>query len=32
MQKGLNGGFTRDEVANLIDLAFKKGDELRALL
>ncbi|MDD5317256.1 MAG: exosome complex protein Rrp42 [Candidatus ainarchaeum sp.] len=32
IQKGCAGGFTRDEVASLIDLAFEKGKGLRALL
>ncbi|VVC71671.1 Exosome complex component Rrp42 [uncultured archaeon] len=32
IQKGAVGGFTRDEVVSLLDLAFEKGGELRALL
>ena len=32
MQKGGPGGFTKEEVLNLIDKAFEKGNELRALL
>jgi len=32
MQKGGAGGFTRDEVLNIIDMSFKKAEELRALL
>ena len=32
MQKGGSGGFTRDELLGIIDMAFKKGEELRALL
>jgi len=32
MQKGAPGGFTKDELLNLIDKAFEKGNELRALL
>jgi exosome complex component RRP42 len=32
MQKGASGGFTRDEISNMIDVSFRKGAELRALL
>jgi len=32
MQKGGSGAFTRDELMNLIDVSFEKGNELRKLL
>jgi exosome complex component RRP42 len=32
MQKGGSGAFTRDELMNLIDVSFDKGNELRKLL
>lgn len=31
-QKGGSGGFTKEEVMSAIDLSFKRGNELRALL
>ena len=32
MQKGGSGTFTRDEVMNTVDLAFKNGDKIRKLV
>lgn len=32
MQKGGNGVFTPEEIENCIDVAFKKGDEIREIL
>lgn len=32
MQKGGSGAFARDELMNLIDVSFEKGNELRKLL
>jgi len=32
MQKGGRGAFTKDEVINLVDVSFEKGNELRKLL
>lgn len=32
MQKGKSGGFSRDQMLELIDMAFDKGSQLRAML
>lgn len=32
MQKGGSGGFTKDELLNLVDVSFEKGNQLRKLL
>ncbi len=32
MQKGGSGGYTRDEISQLADMAFRKGAELRSLI